>query len=356
MRNFKIILICILALSILGSCKSVDSLLKDGEYQEAYTFAQTQEDKEKVVNDMIANEKYKEVYDIVDTIEEKSIVVENMIKKNKYREAMHLISDDYLKVVCKTVVDDKLKEGLIDLFLKNVKVEEYVDNDYGDVAFEAYKKIKNSAYYDKQWTLLCMAFKNDNGNNLIFLKNIAQKGFINLTTSSSHKSYQQYEWVRKTLKYRIEQFLRNDYSASTKKEEKSKRLNALNQITDILVKYGTSNYEDDRDCGKKGEYYNESVPLVDIVINGNKHNFYDNYGKIETRNVSFTLEGRKGCMFEMYLYDSDRNNILYKPSVVPNANYWAYQSMNNTTFVYFENITEEPFIKSLIDTMKKEYQ
>ena len=352
MRYFKIILICILALSILGSCKSVDSLLKDGEYQEAYNFATTVDDKNRVVKYMIDQEKYDEAYNMVGSIDERDIIIKQMIDNNKYREAMHLLSKEYDKIGNS---NPNLKNDLVELFLKNVKVTSSVDSDYGDIAFAAYVKLDYNSDYDKKWTLLCMSGSSNNNKEIFLYELIKRKGFVNLTYSSD-VVYRKYKWVDNTLRHRIEQFLRNDYSASTKKEEKSKRLNALNQITDILVKYGTSNYIDDWGCGKKGEYYNESVPLVDIVINGNKHNFYDNYGKIETKNVSFTLEGRNDCMIGMNLYDSDRNNILYKPSVVPNANYWAYQSMNNTTNVYFENITKGPFIKSLIDTMKKEYQ
>lgn len=351
MKNNKLIIICILVISILSGCKSVDSLLKDERYYDAYTFAKTVEDKDKIVTYMFDQEKYNEAYSMSDSIEFKTIVVDYMIKKNKYEDAMHLLSDEY-----KNTKDKDLKENLLDLFLDRVKVEADVDHDYGSIAYQAYYKIKDSTDYEKQWTLLCM--NGTNSHQKKFLDElINKKGFVNLTTYSSSSSYSQYEWIRKTLKPIIKNLLNDDFTSTSRIDEKKKQKNAVNSITDIIVKYWDSSYTEDWQRDKRGKYNQKSTPLIGIVLNNNRVYFGDVYGGgIESQYTQSIKPETIGMQFTMNLYDSDRNNIMYKSSVTPNANYWAYRSMNSNINVYFERITSDAFISELLDELKKEYQ
>ena len=65
MKRISLLGFVLLMIVSLYSCKSIDSLLKEGKYQEAYELAKTEEEKNCIIEQLIKDEKYKELFDVL---------------------------------------------------------------------------------------------------------------------------------------------------------------------------------------------------------------------------------------------------------------------------------------------------
>ena len=322
MKKISILGLVIVLMISLCSCKSIEQMVNDGEYEKAYNIAKTNDDKLKVID--------------------------LMVKTNKNAEAMQLLDKNYF--------GEKEEEYLLKKFIDLIKVKKYVSAEYGKIALDAYKRIGYNDY-NKKWTALNLIKKSTIAGYIestfddFFKALIRQKGFVGLETQSDNESYKRYDWVRK-IKPKIDHLISTEFQARTRAETEQKQKNAINSITDVLVKYGQSRYQDDWDCGKQGEYYNDDDIGVVAVKIGNTIYVFDYLGIVDK--WTYNLPKGYNFMHQMNMYNADRNTYdMMRGMNKTYGNMLGLEALSKDTYAYFENITNDVFIKELLGSLKK---
>ena len=345
MKKVGLICLTLLVVVMLNSCKSIDSLMKEGKYEEAYELAKTENERNAIIDKLINEENYSTVYSLAKTNEEKVKIIDLLINKGQKEKAMKLLSDDYY-------ISKDNKQELLNKFIDLLDVKYTGDTTYKKIAEDAYEKIDFNEYNKKWMAFNCYYHLSLEAETETFLRTlINKKGFVGLTTNNDTEAYKRYKWVTQ-IKPKIKNLISTEFQARTRAETEQKQKNAINSITDVLVKYGQSRYQDDWDCGKQGEYYNDDDIGVVAVKIGNTIYVFDYLGIVD----KWTYNLPKGYNFwhQMNMYNADRNTYdMMRGMNKTYGNMLGLEALSKDTYAYFENITNDVFIKELLGSLKK---
>ena len=315
-KRIIIFLVMCLCFSMQG-CKSVDSLLKQGKYEEAYSFSKTEDEKLKVINQMFSD--------------------------NKYDDAMDLLSKGY------SILDEEKQKERLNIFIDRIKEQTKVQLiAQPDIAKDAHEVLHNNKEYGKAWTALCMyensTYSQYNAQN--YTMRLANEG-VWLELKSRHHNddgyREKYNWIGNNLIPYLRSFVNQEFQSNTRESEKQLRRNALNSIQYIAVKYNESNYIDD--YGDRKNVFKESDPVMCICV-GNKAVIWDYYGKTyELYDYSANTRSENGIRFNLQnvsLYSVNRH-IINLTDMSP----LLYR--NKVTNAYFEVISGDQMVDKAIE-------
>lgn len=311
-KRILLFLIMCLCFSMQG-CKSVDSLLKEGKYEEAYSFSKSEEEKLKIINQMFSD--------------------------NKYDEAMDLLSKGY------SILDEEKQKERLNIFIDRIKEQTEVQLiAQPDIAKDAHEVLHNNKKYGKAWTALCMY--NSNSNALYYTMRLANEG-VWLELKSRHPDddeyREKYNWIGNNLIPYLRSYINDEYVSNTRESEKQLRRNALRSIQYIAVMYKMSAYIDD--YGEGVNVFKESSPVL-CIGDGNKAVLWDYFGKSYESYGYFIKErmeqGRQFCLQDIDYYKVIRYSIYIGDW--PSSLY-----RNKVTNAYFKVISGDQMVDKAIE-------
>ena len=343
-KRILLFLILCLCFSMQG-CKSVDSLLKEGKYEEAYSFSKTEDEKIKVIDKMLEDKMYKEAYNISMSEEEKLKVINQMFSDNKYDDAMELLAEDYDKF------DEEKKKVRLDLFMDKITVKSKVKKISKKIVYEAYGAFNENKQYTKAWLTMCMFGASDT-TSIAYIDRLVQEGvYVELITECADKSSneyrEKYNWIGNNLIPYLRDFVKDQYISNNRESERQMRINALSSIKSISVMYKYDRYAGE--YGPRENIFNSSFtkdhPIMSFCIGntqficdyyGKVFDFYDNIsnGKIEN-GVRWSIPNVSSYEVNRYIINiTNMSPILYA---------------NQVTNAYFEVISGDQMVDKAIE-------
>ena len=304
-----LLLVNILSAFILFGCKSVDDLVKEGKYEEAYTVAKSNNEKNKVewslysnkmyetlfsivepsrrhiyINRLIDDNEYKNAYLYADNDEEKKEIISKIIDKKAYYKLT--ISDDekqmYLDVANELERREEIGESVIvycslGTSEKKDLIDNYIDLMIGEEninwlektnSYVKDKEIKDKIsikcydyYWDKNDYKKCYGIANyivsdPNYERWVIAKMIENGEFKKLTVSNSDESKKYNFYVNNvyyTIRWTTQQL--DAESLSKIKDIKKQYINSLKKVFNFLY---TSKYDDDFKKTEIGRWYKKN--------------------------------------------------------------------------------------------------
>lgn len=102
-----LLLVNILSVFVLFGCKSVDDLVKEGKYEEAYTIAKSNNEKNKVEWPLYTKKMYETLFSIVEP-SRRHIYINRLIDDNEYKSAyLYADNDEEKKEIISKIIDNK---------------------------------------------------------------------------------------------------------------------------------------------------------------------------------------------------------------------------------------------------------